>query len=118
MKIHGKVVTGLGIGAKLGYPTANLECDNAEFPASGVYAAQAMVDGAAYNAALIIGARENNRRPLIEVFFFDFKGDLYGKTLTVEVSKKVSDIEQCEDELALKHKIEDDLRKVRLCLQG
>lgn len=113
MQIHGKVVKGLGLGAKLGYPTANLECGNVELPAPGVYAARATVDGVIYNAALIIGARTEKCRPLIEVLLLDFDGDLYGKELEVKVLKAISVIERFEHDEGLKNKIAEDMRQIR-----
>ena len=109
MVIKGKVVRGLGMGHKLGYPTANLE-HSGHAPEDGVYVARA----GEYCAVVIVGARPN----LLEVFILDFDGDLYGQEFEVELLEKVSDIERCEDEAKLKHKIEEDIRKVRLCLQG
>lgn len=128
MRLHGKVVRGLGIGKKLGYPTANLEISGdlvsdasatkSPHIAPGVYAAEAIVDDATHHAAVIVGARHSQGRPLIEVFLLDFKSDLYGKELAVEVLDKVSDIADSKDETELRRKIEDDVKKVRLCLQG
>lgn len=128
MIIHGKVVTGLGIGTKIGYPTANLECGDVELPAPGVYAARAIVDGATYHAALIIGARiepvqisapqkfqsGKHGKPLIEVHLLDFHGDLRDQELAVEVLKKVSVIELIENEETLVNKIEEDIKQVKI----
>lgn len=117
MILRGRVTAGLGIGRQLGYPTANISYDGAG-PAPGVYAARCVVDDVAHNAVVVVGTRQDHGRPLVEVLILDFQGDLYGKTLAVEVLAKVSDIEQCADEVALKRKIEEDIKDVRLCLQG
>lgn len=120
MQLRGRVVQGLGLGAKLGYPTANLECGDTRHIQSGVYAARATVDGATYNTALIIGARSENGQPLIEAHLLDFHGNLRGKELTIDLLERVSEIEPFDDEKSLLKKIEQDIQKVRgaICLQG
>ena len=127
MRLRGKVVRGLGIGKKLGYPTANLEiygssasvATEAELPAiaPGVYAARAMYEDVTHDAAVVVGAREENGKPLVEVCFLDFDGDLSGKEIEVEFLEKVSEIEIFKDKRELKKKIKRDIKKVRLCLQ-
>lgn len=118
MTLKGIVKMGLGIGGKLGYPTANLECRGSKYPAPGVYAARCMVDGVAHDAVVVVGAREENGRPLIEVHLLDFVGELRGKELEVDVFEKVSEIEMFQDKTALIKKIEQDINKVRaICLR-
>ena len=118
MKLRGKVVAGAGIGRKLGYPTANLECVNVEYPRSGVYAARVVFNDSAYHAVAVIGARLEREKSLIEVLVLDFHGDLYDKKLEVEVLDKLSEIKEFKNEKALVAKIENDIRKARVCLQG
>ena len=131
MIIRGIVEKGLGIGKKLGYPTANLEISAINrgkasgvpeaLPRDiqpGVYAARTMVDEVSYYAVAVVGARMEHGEPLVEVHLLDFEGELHGKEIEVEVLQKVSEIEQLDNEEALVRKIEKDIRKVRLCLQG
>lgn len=128
MKLHGRVIAGLGIGKQLGYPTANLEIFGGSASGapeaeprdiqSGVYAARVTFDGATYDAAVIIGARLKNDKPLIEIYFLDFEGDLYGQELQVAVVQRISDIVGYKDEEELIQKIKQDVEKVRLCLPG
>jgi len=53
--IAGQVIPGRGIGADLGYPTANINPHHSAVPAQGVYAAKAWVTGKGYPAAVNIG---------------------------------------------------------------
>ena len=121
MYIRGKVVSGLGVGKDLGYRTANLEYNDSKVIPSGVYAAKTEVVGVnVYQSVAVVGAREFQDKPLVEIFIFDFGKDLYGKELSVELLDKVSEIEQFKDTEALLKKIKQDILKVkeyfRLCL--
>lgn len=117
MIFTGIVKTGLGIGKKFGYPTANLECGGIKYPASGVYAARCMLDGVVHDAVVVVGARQECGKPLAEVHLLDFAGDLRGKELEVDVLEKVSEIEKFETEGALVKKIKEDVKKARVCLR-
>lgn len=85
----GKVVQGNKLGRTIGYPTANLQVDNADklIPGNGVYAVTATIDGVANKGMMNIGVRPTiggNAR-VIEVNLFDFDQDIYGKEMTVTV---------------------------------
>lgn len=88
-RIEGEVIGGEQRGRELGYPTANMSIDGLHPPKFGVYAV--LVDIAEgphkghYHGAASIGVRPmfNGQVPNIETFLFDFKGDLYGTTLSV-----------------------------------
>ncbi|MBS0125521.1 bifunctional riboflavin kinase/FAD synthetase [Thetidibacter halocola] len=88
-RIEGKVIGGEQRGRELGYPTANMSIDGLHPPRFGVYAVLVDVqDGphkGSYHGASSIGVRPmfNGEKPNIETFLFDFKGDLYGATLSV-----------------------------------
>ncbi|GGB52561.1 riboflavin biosynthesis protein [Roseibium aquae] len=74
-------------GRDLGYPTANLRlADNCPLK-HGIYAVKVRVDGTLHDGVASFGRRPtfDNGAPLLEVFLFDFSGDLYGKTLTVHI---------------------------------
>jgi len=86
--LTGHVVAGEHIGTKLGYPTANVEVDNPEklIPANGVYAVLVSIEGGEPMKAMMnIGNRPTfkGEQRTLEVNIFDFKGDLYGKSLAI-----------------------------------
>jgi riboflavin kinase/FMN adenylyltransferase len=83
--VIGTVIAGEKLGRTLGFPTANLRLDPACRLAHGIYAVRVIVDGAVFDGVASFGRRPtfDNGPPLLEVFLFDFKGDLYGKTITV-----------------------------------
>jgi riboflavin kinase / FMN adenylyltransferase len=83
--VSGEVVHGDQRGRELGYPTANLRLDPACRLRHGVYAVRAGIGSRRYDGVANFG-----RRPmfdvgtvLLEVFLFDFSGDLYGQTIDV-----------------------------------
>ncbi|HEV8639166.1 MAG TPA: bifunctional riboflavin kinase/FAD synthetase [Chloroflexota bacterium] len=84
--VEGEVVHGDHLGRKLGFPTANLAVPPPRLvPADGVYAARVIEP--ARPGAMSIGTRPavggTDRR--VEVHLLDFDGDLYGRTLRVEL---------------------------------
>jgi riboflavin kinase/FMN adenylyltransferase len=90
---EGLVVDGNKLGRTLGYPTANLEIQNAEklVPCDGIYAVESSIinrQSSIVNKGMMsIGIRPtigvSNR--VIEVNIFDFNEDIYGKILRVYV---------------------------------
>ncbi len=85
----GEVTYGNGLGRILGFPTANLRAsEQVAEVASGVYAAVATVDDTTYPAVVNIGRSPSvveNGVVRIEAHLLDFEGDLYGRTLRVEL---------------------------------
>lgn len=92
-QVSGTVVHGKALGRQLGFPTANLEADASYvLPLHGVYAVKVMgatSDGdIAANGVINVGVRptvdEGGTVPKLEAHLFDFSGDLYGRSLTVQ----------------------------------
>ena len=88
-RIEGEVIRGHQRGRELGYPTANMSIAGLHPPKFGVYAVKVdVLDGphqGTYDGAASIGVRPmfGENLPNCETFLFDFKGDLYGATLSV-----------------------------------
>lgn len=92
--ISGIVAHGNERGRLLGYPTANLELVDAHvaIPLGGVYAVRAYVDGGVYGGMANIGKNPtfgDVEKPRLETNIFDFSGDIYGKTLTIEFVQRI-----------------------------
>ena len=85
--IRGIVEHGDKNGRKLGYPTANIAIDTYLRPKYGVYAVtgKVLATGETYKGAANIGIRPQFEPPkeLLEPYFFDFSGDLYGQEIEV-----------------------------------
>lgn len=84
-RVEAEVVHGDKRGRELGYPTANMVLDPSIALAHGIYAVTAEFDGAVHSAVASFGRRPtfDGGAPKLEVFVFDFKGDLYGKMLRI-----------------------------------
>jgi riboflavin kinase/FMN adenylyltransferase len=83
--IEGKVVGGAKRGRELGFPTANIVPDPSCRLKHGIYAVTMNVDGVTYGGVASFGRRPtfDHGAPLLEVYLFDFDGDLYGKMAEV-----------------------------------
>lgn len=86
--IEGVVQHGDKLGRTIGYPTANLDMGDYLRPAYGIYAVRGRLDdGRVLDGAANLGIRPQFDPPkeLLEPYFFDFQGDLYGQRLSVEL---------------------------------
>ncbi len=85
--IRGIVEHGDKRGRTIGYPTANLSVENYLRPKYGVYAVtgKVLATGQVLKGAANIGIRPQFEPPkeLLEPYFFDFSGDLYGQEIEV-----------------------------------
>lgn len=86
--IEGVVEHGDKRGRAIGYPTANINLANYQRPHYGIYAVRGRLpDGPTLDGAANLGIRPSFHPPkeLLEPYFFDFSGDLYGQTIAVEL---------------------------------
>lgn len=85
--IRGIVEHGDKRGRTIGYPTANLHIEHYLRPRYGIYAVTGRIlsTGEVLNGAANIGVRPQFEPPkeLLEPYFFDFSGDLYGQEIEV-----------------------------------
>lgn len=111
--IEGKVIEGKRLGAKLGYPTANIEISNSFklIPKIGIYAVRAEVDDKEYFGMMSIGRNptvtEDNSIKL-EVNIFDFNKDLYGKSIKISFIDYIRDEEKFDTLEELKERMSLD----------
>jgi riboflavin kinase/FMN adenylyltransferase len=85
-RVEGIVQGGARRGTGLGYPTANIALGKGAALAHGIYAVHVDFEGTRYQAAAYLGTRPtfDDGSPVLEVFLFDFDGDLYGRRIEVE----------------------------------
>ncbi len=83
--VSGEVIHGDKRGREFGFPTANLKLDPACGLKHGIYAVRVNVGGTLHDGVASFGRRPmfDDGAPLLEVFLFDFAGDLYGRMMDV-----------------------------------
>ncbi len=95
-RIRGHVTTGEGRGAKIGFPTANLEGIDTLLPAQGVYAGSTCLAGRTFPAAIHIGANPTfgQQQLKVEVHVIGWQGSLVGQTVEVEFLSRLRGTER------------------------
>lgn len=116
--VDGIVVEGDHRGRALGFPTANLEADDAGVPQNGVYAGYTTrADGTRYLSAISVGTRPHyygdDAAVIVETHLIDFDGDLYGERLQVEIEELIRDQARFGSEEELRAQIAADVNAVR-----
>jgi riboflavin kinase/FMN adenylyltransferase len=113
--VTGRVVPGQKRGRALGFPTANIETDHELLPAVGVYAVRVRLGQALYGGACNIGMNPTfgNSRLSLEVFLFDFDGDLYGREISVLFIERLRGEKRFPNPEALKEAIATDVARCR-----
>jgi riboflavin kinase/FMN adenylyltransferase len=114
--ISGKVVAGDKLGRQLGFPTANLDVAGLVLPPNGVYAALTRCKGKLYRIALNIGVRPTvaaGPQLRVEAHLLEFKGELYGAELEIEMGEKLRDEKKFGSPEELREQIGRDVEAVR-----
>ncbi|MCJ7545963.1 MAG: bifunctional riboflavin kinase/FAD synthetase [Deltaproteobacteria bacterium] len=117
--MFGKVIHGHARGKGLGFPTANLEISQDLYPNDGVYAANVIIDERRYAGVVNIGTNPTfgDEQLAVEVFLFDYQGDLYGKELQVALVDKLRDEQTFPSVDLLVHQIEQDIQRAKEILR-
>ncbi|HVH66564.1 MAG TPA: bifunctional riboflavin kinase/FAD synthetase [Gemmatimonadales bacterium] len=126
--LRGTVERGAGRGRTIGVPTINLVPPDARklLPPDGVYAVRVEVSGKGETDQTKYGGMMNQgARPTfgvhtrgLEIHLFDFTGDLYGETVTVEWVGRLRDVQTFTSRQALVDQIERDAVAARAILNG
>jgi len=110
--LTGTVVHGLKLGRTLGYPTANIQVteDYKLIPKDGVYAVYSYIDARKVYGMMSIGKNPTieGKGASIEVYFFDFNGDLYDRELTIYFVKYLREERKFSSVALLKKQLQDD----------
>jgi riboflavin kinase/FMN adenylyltransferase len=117
--IRGEVIHGDKRGRTIGVPTANIALGDYMRPAYGVYATRSrLADGRIVDGVASLGVRPMYalETPLLEVWLFDFDGDLYGQTLDTELVAWLRGEETFDGLDALKTQIDADAAAARAVL--
>lgn len=113
--VAGRVIEGQKLGRQLGFPTANLERGEEQYPPDGVWAVRAMVHGESHRGVANLGVRPTlpGADRSLEVHFLDGSHDLYGEMLEVEFVEHLRDEQKFDSLEALKEQIFRDASAAR-----
>jgi riboflavin kinase/FMN adenylyltransferase len=116
--VSGEIVHGDKRGRELGYPTANMRLDPTCGLRHGIYAVRVGVGKERYDGVASFG-----RRPmfdvgtvLLEVFLFEFSGDLYGQTIDVAFIDWIRHELKLDTIEELVRRMDEDSRRARIAL--
>lgn len=114
--LKGTVVKDRGIGALIGFPTANIFYPFGKFRLkNAVYETRAKIDGKEYKGITNFGARPTfyNNMVVTETHFLGFSGDLYGRTLSIQFVRFLREIKAFSSAENLSVQLEFDKRRVQ-----
>jgi riboflavin kinase/FMN adenylyltransferase len=124
--IRGTVVRGAGRGRTIGIPTINLAPPDSRklLPPDGVYAVYVTVgkretgNEQQYGGMMNQGPRPTfgEQARALEVHLFDFEGELYGETVSVEWVRRLRDVQAFPSREALVAQLERDRQAARATL--
>ncbi len=116
--VTGKVIDGDKRGRELGFPTANIRLDAGCALHHGIYAVRASVGGRRYDGVANFGRRPmyDTGAVLLEVFLFDFSGDLYEQTIDVAFIDWIREERMFDGADALIAQMKEDSRLAREAL--
>lgn len=118
-ELNGRVVQGSALGRQLGYPTANLDVESELklIPRTGVYAVNVLLEsGLICEGMMNIGIRptvDDSGKTVIEVNLFDFKENIYGQHVTVQLLSRFRDEAKFNSIEELKDQISQDEKNIR-----
>jgi riboflavin kinase / FMN adenylyltransferase len=129
-EITGRVTHGKKLGRTLNFPTANVALSGRKPALHGVFAVECRLvsrglEGVAgEGGSTLMGVANLGTNPVVssenrqhlEVFLFDFSGDLYGKRLTVTFIEKIRDELKLASLDALVTQMRDDADRARMIL--
>ncbi len=109
--IAGRVVHGDKKGREFGFPTANVALKRQVSPVNGVFAVKVTIKENEIFGVANIGSKPtlNGQKMLLEVHLFDFKKDIYGTFINVELIHKLRDEKKFDTLEQLVNQIKQDV---------
>ncbi|WP_411029684.1 bifunctional riboflavin kinase/FAD synthetase [Spongiimicrobium sp. 3-5] len=110
--LTGTVQRGKGLGRQLNFPTANLHIEETYklIPKIGVYLVKSVLDGSEVHGMMNIGFNPtvSGTRKSIEIHFFDFDEDLYGRKIQIDILNRIRDEHKFDSVEELKIQLQKD----------
>lgn len=115
--IRSTVVHGAELGRTIGFPTINQQFSKGQLVLKfGVYASDVCIDGNLYKAITNIGMKPTvnyGGMPLAETHIIDFSGDLYRRTVQVNIREFIRPEKKFASVDELKRQIAGDIEDIR-----
>ncbi|EKE15808.1 MAG: riboflavin kinase [uncultured bacterium] len=110
MKIRNVVIEGRNKGEKIGFPTINLKIEDKakNILEAGVYSGMVFWDGNSKKAGIFI----RPDKEMLEAHILGFYGNLRGKTVEVEIGKKIREAINFSSDEELISQIGRDIEKI------
>lgn len=114
--IEGLVARGSGLGLKIGFPTANLRCNQDIILPTGVYAAKVKILKRSFDSVVNIGfrptvAKKRIVKKIVEAHLLEFNRKIYGEKIKVYFLKYLRSERKFKDLSNLKAAIKKDAGK-------
>lgn len=109
--VFGIVERGIGLGRKIGYPTANVCYSHRKLlPPEGIYACWNEIDGEVFPGMMFIGQNHFNpvERITLETNLFDFDRDIYDHNIVVYPTTFIRNSEKFESTTELVAQLKED----------
>ena len=116
INISGKIIHGEHYGRILGFPTANI--DRRDYARRklkiklGIWSGWVNIANKLYRAAIVIGPIDKTGKPKIEAHLINFKGNLYGKKISLVLIKYLRPFKKFANEQQLKQQIANDIKQI------
>ncbi len=118
--IHGTVERGIGLGRRLGYPTANVRYGPRKLlPRDGVYSCRVQVRGECKEGMMFIGKNHFNPqdRISVEANIFEFDEDIYDEEILVCPTHYIRDNQKFDSTHELIEQLKKDKENVSIILE-
>ncbi|MDO9276091.1 MAG: riboflavin biosynthesis protein RibF, partial [Lutibacter sp.] len=113
--LTGEIVKGKNLGEKIGFPTANLFIEETYklLPKTGSYIVKSELENETVYGMMNIGYNPTvkGKNQTIEIHFFDFNKNLYGKKIQIDVLEFLRDEQKFDSVEDLKNQLEKDKQK-------
>lgn len=110
--LSGTVVKGKQLGRTIGFPTANIELEEAYklVPQNGVYIVRVEIDGKTIYGMMNIGFNPTvqGKQKTIEVHLFDFDTNIYNRKIQVSILQRIRSEKKFESVELLKEQLKKD----------
>ncbi len=114
--VCGKVVHGNRLGRTIGFPTLNIALGRYRSPVHGVYAVKVEIEKQLFLGAANVGVKPSvagRRKPILEVYVFNFSREIYGQYVKVSFEKKIRNEMKFSSAEVLKEQIARDVSEIK-----